>query len=42
MKNKLGDLNDHLFCGRERLRDENLKDDGLQAEIGRTNAICGG
>lgn len=40
MKNKLSDLNDHLFAELERLADENLDGDALHAEIRRAGAIC--
>lgn len=39
MKNKLSDLNDHLFAQLERLSDEQIKGDELQAEIERGKAI---
>ena len=39
MKNKLTDLNNHLFAQIERLSDEDLKGDELQAEILRSHAI---
>lgn len=39
MKNKLSDLNNHLFLQLERLGDEDLKGDALTAEISRTESI---
>ena len=33
MKNTLGDLNNHLFAQLEKLGDEDLKGDELEAEI---------
>ena len=39
MKNKLMDLNNHLFEQLERLNDEDLKDDALKAEIKRAKTI---
>lgn len=39
MKNKLSDLNDHLFTQMERLCDEALTPDQIQKEVTRTDAI---
>lgn len=39
MKNKLSDLNNHLFAELERLSDEDLKGDDLKEEIERSRAI---
>ena len=39
MKNKLIDLNNHLFAQMERVSDEDLKDDDLLREINRSKAV---
>jgi len=40
-KNKLSDLNNHLFAQLERLGDENLTQDQLKGEIARAKSISG-
>ena len=39
MKNKLGDLNDHLFAALERLNDEDLSAEQVETEAKRSSAI---
>lgn len=41
MKNKLTDLNNHLFAQLERLGDEGLSEDELKNEIARSKAMSG-
>ena len=38
MKNKIGDLRDHMFAALERLSDENLTEEQLKQEIQRAQA----
>ena len=40
MKNKLTDLNDHLFAQLQRLSKEGLSKDGLAEEVNRAKALC--
>ena len=40
-KNKLSDLNDHLFAAVERLNDEDLTTEQIEAEAKRADAIIG-
>lgn len=39
MKNKMSDLNNHLFAQLERLADEDMSPEQLEAEVKRTDAI---
>lgn len=39
MKNKLSDLNNHLFAQLERLSDESLTAEQIEQEVKRTDAI---
>lgn len=41
MKNTLVDLNNHLFAEMERLSDEDLSGEALDAEISRAKALTG-
>lgn len=40
MKNKLTDLNNHLFAELERLSDEDITDDQLDKELKRAKAVA--
>ncbi len=40
MKNTLGDLNNHLFAQLEKLSDDDLTGDGLEAEIKRAESMA--
>jgi hypothetical protein len=40
MKNKLSDLNNHLFEQLERLNDDDLKGEALTAEVIRAQSMC--
>lgn len=40
MKNKLTDLNNHLFAQLERLSDEDITDENLAKEVQRTEAVA--
>lgn len=39
-RNKLSDMNDHLFAQLERLGDENLSNEALDKEINRSKAMA--
>ena len=39
MKNKLADLNNHLFCQIERLNNDDLKGEELKDEIAKADAM---
>lgn len=39
MKNRLTDLNDHLFAQMERLSEEGLTPEQIETEVARTDAI---
>ncbi|RJE87989.1 hypothetical protein [Paracoccus onubensis] len=39
MKNKLGDLNNHLFAQLERLSEEQMSGEQIEQEVKRTEAI---
>lgn len=39
MKNKLGDLNNHLFAALERLSDEDMTAEQIEQEVKRASAI---
>ncbi len=39
MKNKLSDLNDHLFAQLERLAEEDMSTEEIEQEVKRTDAI---
>jgi len=41
MRNKLEDLNNHLFAQIERLGDENLKPEEIDVEVKRAKAMSG-
>lgn len=40
MKNTLGDLNNHLFAQLEKINDDDLSGEALEAEIKRTEAMA--
>lgn len=39
MKNRITDMNDHLFAQLERLADDDLSKEQLEAEVSRTEAM---
>jgi hypothetical protein len=39
-RNKISDMNDHLFAQLERLGDENMSDEALNKEISRSKAMA--
>ena len=41
MKNKLSDLNEHLFLALERVNDEDIDTETLDKEIQRSKAVIG-
>ena len=40
MRNKLSDLNNHLFAQLERLSEEDITDETLQKEVARAQAVA--
>lgn len=41
MKNKLTDLNNHLFAQLERINEEGLSDEKIKAEVQRSKSVIG-